>query len=111
MKESTRTANGNIPSSDRALSGMLRDKMMERMQAAKAKQADTAALLSHLQRNYGTELQRLMMAKNLKVHNSLHNGAHTHVAAPMRVRTCLLLTYAHVLLLVVLAGCIHKPGW
>ena len=106
-----RTHNGNIPSSDRALSGMLREKIKERMEAAKNKEADAAALLTCLQREEGAELQRLRTAKYLKVRNSLHNRAHTHILAHMRVRTCLLLTYAHVPLLVVLADCINEPVW
>ena len=106
-----RTHNGNVPSSDRALSGMLREKIKERMEAAKNKEADAAALLTCLQREEGAELQRLRTAKYLKVRNSLHNRAHTHILAHMRVRTCLLLTYAHVPLLVVLADCINEPVW
>ena len=108
-----RTHNGTIPSSDRALSGMLREKIKQRMEAARDKEADAAALLIHLQEEEGAELQRLRTAKYLKVRNSLHNRAHTHIRlhilAPMRVRTCLLLTYAHVSLLVVLADCINEP--
>ena len=104
-----RTHDGTVPSSDRALSGMLREKIKQRMEAARDKEADAAALLIHLQKEEGAELQRLRTAKYLKVRNSLHNRAHTHILAPMRVRTCLLLTYAHVSLLVVLADCINEP--
>ena len=108
-----RTHDGTIPSSDRALSAMLREKIKQRMEAARDKEADAAALLIHLQDEEGAALPRLRTAKYLKVRNSLHNRAHTHIRlhilAPMRVRTCLLLTYAHVSLLVVLADCINEP--